>query len=304
MGSRARTTRPGFTLIELLVVISIVALLMAIVLPALGKARKTAAQVREAAALRQFAIAYSVYAMDNRGALLPGYTPSEWVAPGADPAREIKVYFSDSGDAGRLYGSAARRYTWRLAPYLGFAHEALVVDKRLRSEFDALPDQPLTRTGFQWAFASSPSFGLNSTYVGGDARRGGFYQPALGRWGKFYVTSLDEPQFPDRLLIFATSRGYHPIQRERVIPGRHRIEGPWQASRETGQVPTFTPWEAPAGPFDAGRTPSTYGHLDLRHFGKALVAMFDGHVDPLGLDDLRDMRRWSNQATAPDWRPR
>lgn len=303
MRSPARQARTAFTLIELLVVISIIALLMGIVLPALSKARKTGAQVRESAALRQCVLAYSVYAMDHRGALLPGYAPLEWVAPGADPARMLRAMSSDGGDAARLYGSVARRYAWRLAPYLGYSHEALVVDKRLRSEFSELPDRPFTRDGFQWAFASSPSFGLNTTYVGGDSRRGGFNQPALARWGKFYVTSLDDPQFPDRLLIFATSRGYHPMNRERVIPGRHRIEGPWQASRETGQVPTFSPWEAPAGPFDPGRTPSTYGHVDYRHFNKAIVGMFDGHVEPLSLDDLRDMRRWSNQATGPNWRP-
>jgi prepilin-type N-terminal cleavage/methylation domain-containing protein len=299
---RRSAAQPAFSLIELLVVIGVIGLLVSIALPALARARKAGAQVREAAALKQQSMAYTVYAQDNRSALLPGYLPSEWVTPGADPAHEFQVFYAPASDA-RLYGSVARRYTWRLAPYLGYAREAMVVDKSLRSGFDALPDRPATREGFQWAFGSSPSFGLNATWVGGDSRRGGFFQPSLSRWGRFYVTSLDEPRHPDKLMIFATSRGYHPIDGTTVIPGRHRIEGPWKASREAGEVPTFAAWEAPAGPFDPSRTPSTYGHLDFRHFKKALITAFDGHVEPLGLDELRDLRRWANQATSADWRP-
>ena len=291
-------TRPAFTLIELLVVIAIIGILVSIALPALGRVRRSGYQVRESAAIRQLGLAYAVYAQDNRAAVLPGYTLSEWV----DPGGELAV-FSGESSATRLYGSVARRYTWRLAPYLNYSLEALVADRRLRAEFTALPDRPATRDGFQWAFATSPSFGINSTWVGGDARRGAFYAPSTATWGKYYVTRFDEPRFPDRLLIFATSRGYHPIDGVTVIPGRHRIEGPWQASHVTGEIPTFAPWEAPDGPFDPGQTPRTYGHLDFRHFNRVVTTMFDGHVEALTLDDIRDMRRWSNQADAADWHP-
>lgn len=293
----------GFTLIEMLVVISVIALLLSIALPTLAKARRSGAQVRELAALKQVGLAYTVYAQDNRGALLPGFLPLEWVTPGASASIEFKVFSNDIGGGSRLYGSSARRWPWRLAPYFNYSREALVVDRRLRAEFNALPDRPDLRTGFQWAFANSPSFGMNSTWVGGDYRRGGFYQPALTRWGKYYVTTLDEPKFADRLLIFATSRGDHPITESPVIPGRHRIEGPWLSSREIGQVPTFTPWEAPPGPFNASRSPSTYGHVDFRHGGKAAIVAFDGHVELASVDELRDMRRWCNLATAANWRP-
>jgi prepilin-type N-terminal cleavage/methylation domain-containing protein len=296
-----RARQSGFTLIELLVVIAIIGVVLSIALPALGTARRTGVQVREMAALKQVGTAYMLYAQDHRGAVLPGYTPAAWVTPGSGGPQMPVFYSSSSGS--NLYGGAARRYTWRLAPYLGYAPDALVVDKRLRAEFSALPDRPDTRDGFQWAFGSSPSFGLNSTFVGGDSRRGGFFAPALGRWGRFYVGSLDEPRFPDRLLIFATSRGYHPVGRDTVVPGRHRIEGPWRASREPNQVPTFSRWEAPPGRFDPRRSPSTYGHLDFRHFGKVLITMFDGHAAAVGLDEISDMRRWSNQATAENWQP-
>lgn len=61
-----RDTRDGFTLIELLVVISIVSLLIAVLLPALSKARKAARNTQCLNQQRQVAMAYHAYIADNQ----------------------------------------------------------------------------------------------------------------------------------------------------------------------------------------------------------------------------------------------
>ncbi|MEX0741293.1 MAG: type II secretion system protein, partial [Phycisphaeraceae bacterium] len=60
----------GFTLIELLVVVGIIALLMAILLPALGRARQEANKVSCAANLRQWGNSIHMFAGDHSN-LLP-----------------------------------------------------------------------------------------------------------------------------------------------------------------------------------------------------------------------------------------
>ncbi len=64
--SRNRTARRGFTLIELLVVISIIALLVGILLPALGAARETARATVCLSNTRQLGTGFYGYATDSK----------------------------------------------------------------------------------------------------------------------------------------------------------------------------------------------------------------------------------------------
>ena len=61
-GAVMRTKKEGFTLVELMVVISIIALLMALLLPSLNKAKESAKRQYCANNLKQSSIAIHAYA--------------------------------------------------------------------------------------------------------------------------------------------------------------------------------------------------------------------------------------------------
>jgi prepilin-type N-terminal cleavage/methylation domain-containing protein/prepilin-type processing-associated H-X9-DG protein len=61
----------GFTLVELLVVIGIIALLISILLPALGRARESAQAIASASNMRSLGQAVALYQSENKGSYVP-----------------------------------------------------------------------------------------------------------------------------------------------------------------------------------------------------------------------------------------
>jgi len=292
-----RRASGGFTLIELLVVIAIIALLIGILLPALGKAKVTAMAVREQSGMRQTMLAYTMYAQDNRDNLLLGYPDTtlwgKMVRDRTDP-RDF-----NNQRLGQVIGS---RYPWRLISYFDGNFEGLYQDERVIQD---LADSQGASTGsaadYQMRYVISlfPSFGLNSLFVGGGINGDftGFSDSGRQLYGKFYVTKMYEVKRPSNLMAFGSSRFYDDSDAA-IIKGR--VEGHYSIKAPSVYAVSGRKWDLE---YDENTdfVERNSGHVSLRYNGKGISGLIDGHADQWGWDDFNDMRHWSNDATSADW---
>lgn len=259
----------AFTLIELLVVIGIIALLAAMLLPALGKARYRASQVNEMSGSRQLLIAWSLYAEDNSDSVLPGYRHG----------------LTASDFQGRPVNHPINaRYPWRIAPYLGKSFDVMYLNENRRTleTFRRMEDPDLG----VYAASVFPSQGINSVFVGGDDVELPPTERAFERFGRFCVLKTAEVNRPSELLVFTSARG--PFE-GRIVPGYYVVKPPYLNARRWA-----VDWNSDDGP-------EAWGYVHPRYNLRSVTGMVDGHVENLDRRRIQDMRQWANPADRADW---
>lgn len=322
--------RRGFTLIEVLVVIAIIALLISLLLPGLGHARETSRMVKQQAQIREQMAGYNSYTNNYRDKTLPAAPHWQWAhdttgVRGMTPGNPFETgWFFE--------GSICKVWTWHFLSETDFPYQHLQVHGPTYEDFWSRPRNysgllhgKFTTYGansFQVAMAFHPSFGMNGVYIGGAYTHGAFRNygkpgpnPRVAG-GDFYVTDVSRIRHPTQLIAFSSSRGGDVREGSWwswgsgnpdggiIRPGYWMVTPPRPHPRNYSSGPS--PYQLgggwnPSNFYNPRMAPSSWGMVEPRFFRKAVTVMFDGHVEMQSLEDMRDMRKWSNYADAPDW---
>ena len=149
--------RKGFTLIELLVVIAIIAILAALLMPALEGARESAQTVACLSNMRQQGLAMAMYELDSRD-----YMPSNFVSMGWDPSPTnygMTAFYDQPGNAA-FSGSHNKMGYWANQVYAYMPSSAIFLCPQSKIAWETGKD-PGFALGSRWKSCG----GITCTYM-------------------------------------------------------------------------------------------------------------------------------------------
>ena len=277
--------RNAFTLLELLVVVSLIVLVMALLLPAMTRVRNVAREVNSMSSVRQMLTGYRLYQLDHGGRVMFGYPP---VSVDGVQTRARSA-------SGHEFGfPVASRYPWRLAPYVAEVWE--VIHTHVPEPQSPEPgDSDSEAHGKAYSLSIGPTYGLNSTYLGGHAG------PSKG----FVPQGTTDTPNDDAHVVFRASEVNRPSQLIVFTDAQQALAG-W-LFEGTGWFQATPPraagvkWESNG---DHGFTLYGYQNAGIpkgRYSDKAVTGYFDGHVFAQTPEELDDMRLWANWADEWDY---
>ncbi|MGA2916788.1 MAG: type II secretion system protein [Sedimentisphaerales bacterium] len=190
----------AFTLVELLVVISIIAMLLAILIPSLQRARKQAKTVICRSNLKQWGIMYTMYCDDNRGYFFSGQINDSWTA---------------GANFGRYWRNVMKPYSKNAGMWL--------CSETIKPQFNG--DMPVkgSSTSVAWEYDGDVgSYGLNGWVLNPPPDTTDVYSrtPVSDSWRTYQKKGLNNiPVFGDMWFVDAWPKDADPPPLTETCPG-------------------------------------------------------------------------------------
>lgn len=292
----------AFTLIEVLVTIAMIALLIGILLPSLGKVEATKRALKEESNAHQLLVGWSTYCSDYKDRVIPGYQHWDWAhpQPQTSPAYPHRMGAPNPNNPNVIMeGTPVKPWPWRFIGATSLDPAILVFEQKRLAKMRGMG----TTAGWDiYGFSTGPSMGYNAVFIGGHYLHGAFHHnddtPNPKPPGTFYMTRLDQTKSPSELIVFGSARGAGTSSA--LGEGYYYIRPPGACPTGMHATSASGGWN-PSNTWNPSMGAETWGYLSMRHTGRAAVATVDGHVELQGLERLRDMRKWSNFADRKDW---